>query len=335
MRSPPLCGNRVKSYLAWVRLQKKRRFTILTYHRISKEKFHYKWNNEHDPALEVEPGDSVTFEVNDVLSWQLSPDSKIEDLSRLDWSKSYPLSGPVYVLGASPGDALSVEVEKIETADWGWTAISPPLGLLPEFKENFLWIWKGLKAKDGYANFKNGLRVPLAPFCGVMGVAPKEKGAIEVMPPGRHGGNMDIKHLNEGSKHILPVWVPGALFSVGDMHAAQGDGEVCVSAIECPGEVTLKFDLLKNAGIESPRYFTGLKKEDVGYFVTTGISPDLMEASRQATREMISYLIHEHGLSREEAYVLCSVAADLKIHEVVDAPNWVVGLAMPRSVFGE
>jgi acetamidase/formamidase len=307
-----------------------------TLHRLGKEKFHYLWNNEHKPAIAIRPGETVTFEVNEVSSWQLSPSSKTEDLQRLDWGKLYPLSGPVYVEGAAPGDALSVLVEKVEPADWGWTTISPPLGLLPEFQEAFLWIWSGLAGKTS-ARFKAGISVPLAPFCGVMGVAPREKGAFEVMPPGRHGGNMDVRHLVAGARLLLPVWVPGALFSVGDMHAAQGDGEVCVSAIECPGEVTLKFDLIPNSGIASPRYYTSplsQPPERGGYFVTTGIAPDLMEAARQATRDMIDHLAKHLGLTREEAYVLCSVAGDLRIHEVVDAPNWVVGFAMTRSIVG-
>jgi len=310
-------------------------------HKLSKGDFHYLWNNEHKPAIKISPGDSIDFEVNEVSSWQISRESKSQDLTRLDWSKLYPLSGPVYVEGASAGDALSVEVVKISTSDWGWSAISPPLGLLPEFNEPFLWIWEGLsKNAGGFVDFKNGIKVPLNPFCGVMGVAPREKGQFQVMPPGKHGGNMDIRHLTEGARLLLPVWNEGALFSVGDMHAAQGDGEVCVSAIECPGNVTLKFEVVKDARIDSPRFFTGresssrMEDHRRGYFVTTGISPDLLEASRLATREMISYLSKEYDLKREEAYILCSVAGDLRIHEVVDAPNWVVGLAISKSVLG-
>ncbi len=173
----------------------------------------------------------------------------------------------------------------------------------------------------------------MRPFCGVMGVAPKENGEFNAMPPGSHGGNMDIKHLTEGSKLILPVWNNGALFSVGDVHAAQGD-EVCVTAIECPGVVTLRFELIKNAKLSSPHFFTSFKEqESKGHFVTTGISPDLMEASRQAVRGMIEHLSKHHKLAREEAYILWSVAADLRIHEIADTPNWVVGLAMPLNIF--
>ena len=300
---------------------------------MGRDTFHYLWNKRYKPVLHVKPGDRVKFEVNEVASWQITKESKKSDLANLDEKKLYPLSGPVFIEGASPGDALLISIERVKTADWGWTAIIPGLGLLPEFKSPYLWIWD-LSSGKKRANFVHGVSVPLAPFCGVMGVAPREEGEYNVMPPGRHGGNMDIRHLTEGSKLVLPVWNKGALFSVGDMHAAQGDGEVCVTAIECPGEVTLRFDLMKGVRIQSPRYFTHSKEpRDESRFVTTGISPDLMDASRQAVRNMIEHLSKEHNLRPEEAYVLCSVAADLRIHEIVDSPNWVVGLGMPLRVF--
>ncbi len=300
------------------------------------ESFHYYWNNEHKPLVHIKSGDKVHFEVNEVSSWQITKNAKREALVNLDSKKFYPLSGPVYVEGASEGDTLLIEVEEVKTADWGWSSIVSGLGLLPEFSDPYLWIWD-LSKQEKSVEFKNGIKVPLAPFCGVMGVAPKEKGSFDVMPPGKHGGNMDIKHLTAGSKLFLPVWTEGALFSVGDIHAAMGDGEVCVTAIECPGEVSLKFELIKDARISSPRFITS--KEIVPNLgpcvVTTGIAPDLMEACRLATRNMIDYLVRNHGLDRNEAYILCSVAADLKVHEVVDAPNWVVGLWIEESVLGK
>ena len=303
-------------------------------YKVERDTFHYLWNKKHKPVVHVKSGDPVKFEVNEVASWQITKESKKNDLAKLNEKKLYPLSGPVYIEGALPGDALAISIEKVKTSDWGWSAILPGHGLLPEFKKPYLWIWD-LSSDDGYANFARGIKVPLRPFCGVMGVAPRKSGSFSVMPPGSHGGNMDIKHLTEGSKLILPVWNKGALFSVGDMHATQGDGEVCVTAIECPGEVTLRFDLIKSAKISSPRYFThsGKEPKEGSHFVTTGISPDLMDASRQAVRNMIEHLSRHHNLSREEAYILCSVAADLRIHEIVDSPNWVVGLGMPLRIF--
>ncbi|HKT22147.1 MAG TPA: acetamidase/formamidase family protein, partial [Nitrososphaerales archaeon] len=201
-----------------------------------------------------------------------------------------------------------------------------------EFQWPYLYKWT--LGDRGFARFERGIKVPLRPFCGVMGVAPPEAGSFPVMPPGRHGGNLDIKHLTKGSRLELPVWVPGALFSTGDLHAAMGDGEVCVSAIECAGKAKFRFSLEKGMGLGWPRYFTryeaGPKK---GYYVTTGVAADLMAAAKAAVRGMLDYLTKGYGLSREEAYVLCSVAADLRIHEVVDAPNWVVGAMIPLDIF--
>ena len=306
----------------------------MTLHKIGIESYHYLWNNEHKPLIHIRSGDSVHFHVNEITSWQITKNSKSEDHANLDPSKLYPLAGPVYVEDSSEGDALSIEIEEVKTADWGFSGIMPGLGLLPEFTKPFIRIWD-LSKSDKFTEFKNGVKVPLNPFCGVMGVAPREKGGFEVLPPGKHGGNLDIKHLIAGSKLILPVWTKGALFSVGDLHASMGDGEVCVTAIECPGEVKLKFDLIKGANITSPRFITRKQQDSSDeYFVTTGISPDLMEACRVATRNMIDYMVKEHGLEREEAYILCSVAADLKIHEVVDAPNWVVGLWISKYTLG-
>ncbi len=300
---------------------------------IKKDTFHYKWSKSHRPVLSIKPGDRVHFEVNEVTSFQIRKDSVKEDVPKIDNSKLYPLAGPVYVEGAKPGDALIVNVEQVKTANWGWTAIIPGGGLLPEdFPDPDLHIWN--LNNRSFATFKKGIRVPLAPFCGVMGVAPAEDGYFDAMPPGRHGGNMDVRQLTRGTKLMLPVWTDGALFSTCDVHAAQGDGEVCITAIECPGEVTCTFDIVKGANLSSPQYYTRRNPgSPSGEFVTTGIAPDLMEATKMATRNMISQL-GSRGLSREEAYMLCSVAGNLKIHEVVDSPNWVVGLGISLEILG-
>lgn len=300
---------------------------------IKSDTFHYKWSKSHKPVLHVKPGDRVRFEVNEVTSWQIKKSSTIEDVLNLDESKFYPLAGPVYIEGASAGDALVVNIENVKTADWGWTAIMPPFGLLSEdFKEPDLFIWKKL-SNAKFGSFRKGIRIPLAPFCGVLGVAPKQDGFFEVMPPGKHGGNLDVRHLVKGTKLLLPVWNEGALFSTGDVHAAQGDGEVCVTAIECPGEVTISFELRKNARITLPQFFTQrtISGEE---FVTTGIAPDLMQATKLAVQNMISEIASKTKLSRNEAYMLCSVAGNLRIHEIVDAPNWVVGFSIPTQVVG-
>jgi acetamidase/formamidase len=221
-----------------------------------------------------------------------------------------------------------VHVASVKVADWGWTAILPGGGLLEEFDKPFLWIWN-LKRKK-YADFESGIKVPIRPFCGVMGVASSEDGILKVPPPNKQGETW-TKHLTAGSTLMLPVSVDGALFSMGDLHAAQGDGEVCAFAIECAGDATLVFDVVEDARIEAPSYSTIAERHPVCY-VTTGISADLMDASKQAVRCMIDYLTDKYRLAREEAYVLCSVAGDLRIHEVVN-PNWIVGMMIPHNMF--
>jgi acetamidase/formamidase len=300
-------------------------------HSINRETYHYLWNRSHKPALTIKSGDEVAFDINDVWSWQITSKTKSADLPSIDNSKLYPLSGPVYVEGAQPEDTLTVEVLDVGNDDWGWSAIFPGLGLLDEFKKPYLYKWE-LKDKN-FARFEKGIRIPIRPFCGVMGVSPPETGGFEVMPPGRHGGNMDIKHLTKGSKVELPVWVEGALFSTGDVHAAMGDGEVCVTAIECAGHATFRFGLVKGTGLKMPRYSTKIEEKGRKYHVATGIAPDLMEAARASVRNALDYITATFGLSREDAYILCSVAADLRVHEVVDRPNWVVGTMIPMNIF--
>jgi acetamidase/formamidase len=302
------------------------------HHRVGLKTFHYKWSRSHKPAITVKDGDTVHFRINDVASWHFTKDSTSKDVKSLDASKFYPLAGPVLVEGAKPGDSLVVDVVEVEVADFGWSAIIPGFGLLEEFKDPYLYKW-ALKDKR-FATFEKGIKIPIRPFCGVLGVVPPERGSFEVMPPGKHGGNMDIRHLTAGSRVEIPVWVDGALFSVGDVHAAMGDGEVCVCAIECAGEATLRFRLERGSRLRWPRYFAeGDAKPKKGYYATTGIAPDLMVATKESVRNMLDHLTKSYGLTREEAYVLCSVAADVRVHEVVDQPNWVVGTMISRDIF--
>jgi acetamidase/formamidase len=300
-------------------------------HSIERETYHYLWNRNHEPAITITAGDEVAFDINDAASSQIGK-KKSADLHSVDNSKLYPLAGPVYVEGAKPGDTLTVEVLNVQNDDWGWSAILPGLGLLAaDFKEPYLYKWELNDRK--FAHFEKGIKIPIRPFCGVMGVAPPEPGGFEVMPPGRHGGNMDIRHLTKGSRVELPVWVDGALFSTGDVHAAMGDGEVCVTAIECAGRATFRFGLVKKTGLKMPRYSAKIGAKGLEYHVATGIAPDLMEAARASVRNMLDFLVGSFGLKREDAYILCSVAADLRVHELVDKPNWVVGTMIPMDLF--
>ncbi len=307
-------------------------------HTIHKDHHHYGWNNANPPQLEVAPGDRVEFETVDASGAQLGPNSTVADVVKLDFGKVNPVTGPVHVDGAEPGDALKVTIHELAPSGWGWTANIPGFGLLAEqFKEPALHIWKYDPSSLDPAAYGPRGRVPLKPFAGTIGVAPAEPGLHSVVPPRRVGGNMDIRDMAAGTVLYLPVEVPGALFSIGDTHATQGDGEVCGTAIESPMAVSLTLDLVKGANIRYPRYTTpgpvSRHFDAKGYEVTTGIGPDLMAGARDAVAGMIDLLSAKHGLKSVEAYMLCSVCADLRISEVVDMPNWVVSLYFPRIVF--
>lgn len=305
-------------------------------HAMPAGRVHFRWDNTLPPALEVEPGDTVVYDLQEVSGGQLTPTSTTADLARMDMDRVYPLAGPVSVKGARPGDALEVAILDLRPGDWGWTALLPGLGLLSaEFPQPYLKVWNLAGRTD--AELRRDIHIPLDPFCGTMGVASDEAGAFPVMPPGKFGGNMDIRHLTKGTILLFPVWKDGALFSCGDAHAVQGDGEVCISAIEAPMHARLRFGVRKGLRLPSPQFITPgsltSRHDAKGYYATTGIAPDLMEGARAAVRAMIDHLVRTYGLSREEAYVLCSVAVDLKISEVVDVPNWVVSAYLPLSIF--
>ncbi len=309
--------------------------TARTIHHIAREQRHLAWDNSIEPVLRIASGETVTIDAVEASGGQLGPDSTIDDMARLDFAACDPVQGPIYVQDAQPGDTLQIEMLDLETADWGWTAIIPGFGLLAdEFAEPALKIWK---LQAGFAEFVPGIRLPLEPFCGEIGVAPAETGAFSTIPPGPNGGNIDTKHLTKGATIYLPVLAPGALFSIGDGHAAQGDGEVCGTAIETPMRITLRLTVRKDLRVPELQYCTAgpltPRTNIAPYYATTGHGPDMMEAARNAVRNMIEYLERTYGLSRANAYMLCSVAADLKINEIVDAPNWIVGAYMPTSIF--
>ncbi len=305
---------------------------------IHSEHHHFGWDNANAPVLRLAPGDTVEFETVDASGGQLSPGSTVADVAKLDFGKVNPVTGPVHIDGAEPGDVLKVTIESFVPSGWGWTALIPGFGLLTDqFPDPALNIWKYDAVGLAPAVYGPGGRVPLKPFCGTIGLAPAEAGTHSIVPPRRVGGNMDIRDLAAGTELYLPVEVAGALFSVGDTHAAQGDGEVCGTAIESPMNVTLSFDLVKGADLAFPRFETPgpvtRHLDGKGYFVTTGIGPDLMENARAAVMRMVDDISAAQGISAAEAYMLCSVCADLRISEVVDQPNWVVSFYFPKIVF--
>ncbi|WP_160776594.1 acetamidase/formamidase family protein [Stappia sediminis] len=299
---------------------------------------HFGWDRSIPPVETVSPGTSLEFECLDSGSGHFTPDSTAEDIATLDFSKVNPVTGPIFVDGAKPGDALKVEILSFKPSGFGWTANIPGFGLLADqFKDPALNLWSYDADGLAPAAFGSHGRVPLKPFAGTIGLAPAEPGLHSVVPPRRVGGNLDIRDLSAGSTLYLPVEVEGGLFSIGDTHAAQGDGEVCGTAIESPMNVALKLDLVKDANLAMPRFTTPgpvtRHLDGEGYEVTTGIGSDLMEGARAAVSGMIDFLCATRGLTPEDAYMLCSVCGDLRISEIVDQPNWVVSFYFPRIVF--
>ena len=308
-----------------------------TLHSVREDAFNYVWDNALEPALDVEDGAIVELHVRDASDEQIRADSGPEDVTKLDFDHVNPVSGPVFVKGAGPGDVLAVDLLEFRPPDWGWTALIPGFGLLAdEFPEPWLRISR-VDGEAGRVRWSDEISLPYRPFPGTIGVAPAEPGQHPILPPSRWGGNMDTKHLLVGSTLYLPVGVEGALFSLGDTHAAQGDGEVCGTAIETAMDVVVRLSVRRDFQIEAPQYRLPegalAESERSAYHVCTGVGPDLMEAAKEAVRATIRRLGEERGLGREEAYALCSVAVDLRIHEIVDAPNWVVGAFLPDDIF--
>ncbi len=306
-------------------------------HTIHRAHIHHGWDNAFAPRLRIAPGESIEFETIDASSGQLNRTSTAADLAKLDLARVNPVTGPVYIEGAQPGDALKVTVLSFKPSGWGWTGNIPGFGLLTDqFPDAHLHHWNYDPIGATSVMYGPGGRVPLRPMCGTIGVAPAASGLHSIIPPRNVGGNMDIRDIAEGVELYLPVEVEGAIFSVGDTHAVQGDGEVCGTAIESPIDVALKFELIKGAHLRAPRFTTPGPTtnhfDTKGYEVTTGIGPDLMANARAAVSEMVELLSRRFGYSPIDAYMLCSVCADLRISSIVDMPNWVVSMYFPRVV---
>jgi acetamidase/formamidase len=302
-----------------------------TEHSLDASRIHHDWDNSREPVLSVQPGDVVDFELLMAGARQVFETSTVDEVE-WDFDTIYNLTGPIFVDGAAPGDTLEIAILELEPGPWGWATLIPELGLLADdFPEPYLKTFD-LRNRSS-ATVAPGVEVPIQPFLGTMGVPTDEPGPFTPFPPHKGGGNLDCRHLVAGSTLWLPIWCDGALFSCGDAHAAQGDGEVCVTAVECDMRARLRFDLHKRA-IPGPAFTVPHVVGPPGpYYGTMGIDADLMEGARAAVRNMIGWLVDEHGLSREDAYILCSLAGDLRIHEIVDAGVWNVGMTMPLAVF--
>ena len=331
---------------------------------------HNRWHPDLEPVATVRSGDEITLETRDGIDGQLTRDSSHEDVLALDLGLGHPLTGPVYVEGAEPGHVVDIEFVAYETADFGITAVIPGFGFLADvFTEPYLVKWEisGGKARSEQLP---GVAVPGDPFAGVVGVAPSHElmdeiarreqaladagapvadrlpetaipaaasAGLRTIPPREIGGNLDIRQLVAGSRITLPVHVDGALVSVGDLHFAQGDGEVCGTGIEVAGAVTLRFGVrtperpLRLPSFETP------ERPSPRSFATAGIAldtpMDVDAAARAALLEMIDYLEARLGIARAAAYALCSVAVDLRISEVVDVPYPLVSALLRLDLF--
>ena len=347
---------------------------------------HNRFHPDIPPVLEVGEGEEVALETRDALDGQLKPGTTVADFPSLDVGAVHPLTGPVYVKGAAQGDLLEIEFTDIIAEPVAFSAIMPGLGFLRDvMTEPFLAHWE---ISDGWATSAQipGVRIPGAPFMGVSGIAPsagklaewtaREQRVIDrggfafppdpigavppgpcglaglrTLPPRENGGNFDVKQLTKGSKLFLPVFKEGGLFSTGDGHFAQGDGEVCVTAVEMGATAVVRFKVHK--GVAARRKFTAPVFSRTNYFADPRFAAperflgvmgmpintegeieaeNLTLACRNAVLNMME-LLQERGFSREQAYVICSVAVDLRISNVVDVPNYVVSALLPEAIF--
>ena len=291
---------------------------------------HNVFDNSLAPALSVAPGTVLTF---DCPGAPMPPNATVADLERIDFSHPHTIVGPVAIEDARPGDALVVDILDVELPnDYGHCLFVPGVGLLPEefdapHVQNFHF-------EDGYTTLGAGVRIPLEPFCGIMGVALAANGSHSTIPPRSVGGNLDVRDLVAGAQLILPVEVDGALFSCGDGHAAQGDGEVCVTAIETAVRPTIRLSLLEQVDLGAPRFTAPARRRPTGDRLgVAATGEDLFATAQDAVRIMIGDLVETRGLTREEAYVLCSVAADLHISQIVNFPRWTVSATLALDVF--
>jgi acetamidase/formamidase len=301
-------------------------------HQVPAGSLHKTWNRKNPPVLTIRPGEEFMLRAPDAANGEITRRSTTTDIAAIDYRRLDPLVGPIYIEGARSGDALEIEVLDLKTLGWGWTALLPEFGLLAhEIREPYLKIWE---LDRGYVEMPNGARFQLRPMIGCMGVAPAKDGDYASITPTNAAGNIDVRYLNTGSKLIVPVFNDGALLSAADGHALQGEGEICGTAIECPMEMTLRVNLLKSVNIPSPELIVGdTFPASEGYRIFTGIGPDLMEAARDSVRHCIPALAKAQKISEIEAYALLGVIGELRIHEIVDIPNWIVGCMIPRRLF--
>lgn len=295
---------------------------------LSASQKHNKWSRQIPPAIRVPDGAIIEAYTEEATDDQLQYESSTSDILGVSFEPIHPLTGPVYVEGASPGDVLAVTLHKIEVGDWGWSAIFPGFGYLSDiFPDPYLKTFK-IDSEEKIIHFSDKIDIPTRPFPGVIGVAPNTDSLLSTIPPRANGGNMDDPNIVEGTTVYFPVFVDGALFSIGDAHAVQGLGEVCGTAVEAPMRFVFEVNVIKGKKyLQEPQYET----ED--YYAVTAFGTTIDIATRKAIEYMIDYLVAEKGLTREDAYLLCSLAGDLKIAEVVDVPNMLVTMHIKKDIW--
>ena len=303
-------------------------------HYLTADPTHSVWSRDLAPRLRISPGDTVHFACHDATGNQLTSTSTLAEYLAIDRNRIHALTGPVFVEEAERGDVLEIEILQVAHKGWGWTSTIPGLGFLDHrFTEASLFHWKLERETSGSLT---PAIVPLRPFCGVMGVAPAEAGEYRTRPPGIFGGNMDVRDLSTGATLYLPVFNPGALFSCGDAHAAQGDGEVCINGIECPADVTLRFHLHKSETLPAPIVDApspASAPQGLWTVVESGGGDHpAIDAARAATSRMVDLLASRWGFTHLEAYLLCSVAMDLRFAQVVNRPMITVAASIPKHI---
>jgi acetamidase/formamidase len=292
---------------------------------------HSRWNADLLPRLIIDSGDTVHFECQDASGAQVHPTMTAEEFLSIDRGRIHALTGPIAIHGAQPGDVLQIDVLNVSHKGWGWSSIIPGLGFLKQrFTEPFLFHWN---LESTISRSLSPAVVPLRPFCGVMGVAPSEHGEFRTRPPGIVGGNMDVHELATGATLYLPVQQPGALFSCGDAHAAQGDGEVCINGIECPADVSLRFHLHKHQPLAGPLVESSPTPDSTcPAWVIVESSTDALTAAHNATDRMVDLLAKHWHFDPIHAYLLCSVAMNLRLSQVVNEPMITVSASIAKNI---
>ena len=305
----------------------------MTEHVLSAEPTHSVWDRLLNPRLRIAPGDEIAFECVDASGGQVHPGMTTAEFLTIDRSRIHALTGPVWIEGAEPGDVLQIDVLSTRHAGWGWSSVIEGLGFLKDrFREPYLFHWQ--LDGESTASLAPGV-VPVRPFLGVMGVARAESGAFRTRPPGPFGGNLDVRELCAGSRLYLPVFNHGALFSCGDGHAAQGDGEVCINGIECPLDVTLRFHLHKQQPLSGPLVEASeaaAADSQAEAWVAVETGTDLADTARTATSRMVDLLVSRWRFSEIHAYILCSVALKLRLSQVVNEPVYTVSAALSKQI---